>query len=90
MTSVFLGSFRSFYDDLRMRARRLLSRELGYRTIRPTSLVDEAYIKLSKGAPLHAGDSIAMTPVNSCSTPGREPTRSSTPCVSVIFRIEDG
>jgi RNA polymerase sigma factor (TIGR02999 family) len=44
------------YDDLRALARRQLRRELGERTMRPTSLVHEAYMKLSKGAALHAGD----------------------------------
>jgi RNA polymerase sigma factor (TIGR02999 family) len=44
------------YDDLRVLARRQLRRELGERTMRPTSLVHEAYMKLSKGAALHAGD----------------------------------
>jgi len=44
------------YEDLRVLARRQLRRELGERTMRPTSLVHEAYMKLSRGAALHAGD----------------------------------
>jgi RNA polymerase sigma factor (TIGR02999 family) len=44
------------YDDLRVLARRQLRRELGERTMLPTSLVHEAYMKLSRGAALHAGD----------------------------------
>jgi RNA polymerase sigma factor (TIGR02999 family) len=44
------------YDDLRLLARRQLRRELGARTMQPTSLVHEAYVKLSSGAALQAGD----------------------------------
>jgi RNA polymerase sigma factor (TIGR02999 family) len=44
------------YDDLRLIARRQLRRELGDRTMRPTSLVHEAYVKLSNAAALNAGD----------------------------------
>lgn len=44
------------YDDLRVLANRQLRRELGPRTMDPTSLVHEAYMKLAKGAALHAGD----------------------------------
>jgi RNA polymerase sigma factor (TIGR02999 family) len=44
------------YDDLRVLAQRQLRRELGERTMHPTSLVHEVYLKLSKGAVLHAGD----------------------------------
>jgi RNA polymerase sigma factor (TIGR02999 family) len=44
------------YDDLRVLAQRQLRRELGERTIHATSLVHEAYMKLSNGAPLQAGD----------------------------------
>jgi RNA polymerase sigma-70 factor (ECF subfamily) len=44
------------YDDLRVLARRQLRREFGERTMHPTSLVHEAYVKLSNGAALHAGD----------------------------------
>ena len=42
------------YDDLRAIARRQLGREFGERTMRPTSLVHEAYLKLSGGAALAA------------------------------------
>jgi RNA polymerase sigma factor (TIGR02999 family) len=44
------------YDDLRAVARRQLGRELGDRTMRPTSLVHEAYLKLSGGSALAARD----------------------------------
>jgi RNA polymerase sigma factor (TIGR02999 family) len=44
------------YDDLRALAGRQLRRELGPRTMEPTSLVHEAYMKLANGAALHAGD----------------------------------
>lgn len=44
------------YDDLRVLASRQLRRELGPRTMQPTSLVHEAYMKLAKGAVLYAGD----------------------------------
>jgi RNA polymerase sigma factor (TIGR02999 family) len=44
------------YEDLRLLAGRQLRRELGVRTMRPTSLVHEAYMKLANGAALHAGD----------------------------------
>jgi RNA polymerase sigma factor (TIGR02999 family) len=44
------------YDDLRMLAQRQLRRELGDRMMHPTSLVHEAYMKLSGGAALRAGD----------------------------------
>jgi RNA polymerase sigma factor (TIGR02999 family) len=44
------------YDELRVLANRQLRRELGERTMRPTSLVHEAYMKLSSGAALHASD----------------------------------
>jgi RNA polymerase sigma factor (TIGR02999 family) len=44
------------YDDLRVLARRQLRREFGERTMHPTSLVHEAYLKLSNGAALHAAD----------------------------------
>lgn len=43
------------YDDLRRVARRQLARERGSRTIQPTTLVHEAYIKLAGNAP-HARD----------------------------------
>ena len=39
------------YDDLRRLARRQLARELGSRTIQPTTLVHEAYLKLAGSAP---------------------------------------
>jgi len=39
------------YDDLRRLARRQLARERGSRTIQPTTLVHEAYLKLSRSAP---------------------------------------
>lgn len=44
------------YDDLRALARRQLHREFGARTMEPTSLVHEAYVKLSQGSALDAGD----------------------------------
>ena len=44
------------YDDLRVMAGRQLRRELGDRTMNPTSLVHEAYMKLARGGALHAGD----------------------------------
>ena len=44
------------YDDLRRLARRQLRRELGERTMHPTSLVHEVYMKLSNGVALHAAD----------------------------------
>jgi RNA polymerase sigma factor (TIGR02999 family) len=39
------------YDDLRRVARRQLAREHGARTIQPTTLVHEAYLKLAGNAP---------------------------------------
>ena len=39
------------YDDLRRLARRQLAREHGSRTIQPTALVHEAYLKLAGSAP---------------------------------------
>ena len=39
------------YDDLRRLARRQLARERGSRTIQPTTLVHEAYIKLAGNTP---------------------------------------
>jgi len=39
------------YDDLRRVARRQLAREHGPRTIQPTTLVHEAYLKLAGNAP---------------------------------------
>jgi len=44
------------YDDLRLIAGRQLRRELGHRTMHPTSLVHEAYVKLENSAALQAGD----------------------------------
>lgn len=44
------------YDDLRALARRQLGREHGPRTLQPTALVHEAYVKLSGGAALAASD----------------------------------
>lgn len=38
------------YDDLRLLARRQLGREFGERTLNPTALVHEAYLKLGAGA----------------------------------------
>jgi RNA polymerase sigma factor (TIGR02999 family) len=43
------------YDDLRLLARRQLAREYGERTLNPTALVHEAYLKLGTGAKV-AGD----------------------------------
>ena len=39
------------YEDLRRLARRQLARERGSRTIQPTTLVHEAYLKLARAAP---------------------------------------
>jgi RNA polymerase sigma factor (TIGR02999 family) len=39
------------YDDLRRLARRQLAREHGSRTVQPTTLVHEAYLKLAGSAP---------------------------------------
>ena len=39
------------YDDLRRLARRQLARERGTRTIQPTTLVHQAYLKLAGSAP---------------------------------------
>lgn len=39
------------YEDLRRLARRQLARERGSRTIQPTTLVHEAYLKLARSAP---------------------------------------
>jgi RNA polymerase sigma-70 factor, ECF subfamily len=44
------------YEDLRLIARRQLRREVGDRTMRPTSLVHEAYVKLTNASALNAGD----------------------------------
>lgn len=44
------------YDDLRKVARRQLRREYGSRTLDPTALVHEAYVKLASGARLSAND----------------------------------
>jgi RNA polymerase sigma factor (TIGR02999 family) len=44
------------YEDLRLIARRQLRRELGGRTMQPTSLVHEVYVKLKNAAALNAGD----------------------------------
>ncbi len=44
------------YEDLRALARRQLGREHGPRTLQPTALVHEAYVKLSGGAALAASD----------------------------------
>jgi RNA polymerase sigma factor (TIGR02999 family) len=43
------------YDDLRRLARRQLARERGARTLAPTTLVHEAYLKLARRVP-HAED----------------------------------
>jgi RNA polymerase sigma factor (TIGR02999 family) len=43
------------YDDLRLLARRQLGREYGERTLSPTALLHEAYLKLGTGA-MAAGD----------------------------------
>ena len=42
------------YEDLRRLARRQLGREHGDRTLNPTGLVHEAYLKLGGGAPVAA------------------------------------
>lgn len=39
------------YDELRALARRQLGREMGPRSIQPTTLVHEAYVKLSRNVP---------------------------------------
>jgi len=44
------------YDDLRVLATRQLQREFVSRTMHPTSLVHEAYIKLARCASMRAGD----------------------------------
>jgi len=44
------------YDDLRQIASRQLRREHGERTLHATALVHEAYVKLSAGGGLQAGD----------------------------------
>jgi RNA polymerase sigma factor (TIGR02999 family) len=44
------------YEDLRAIASRKLRREGGERTMRPTSLVHETYMKLSNGVAMRAGD----------------------------------
>lgn len=44
------------YDDLRRLARSRLKREFGARTLQPTALVHEAYLKLSAGAGVDAND----------------------------------
>lgn len=44
------------YDDLRRLARRQLQREFGARTLQPTALVHEAYLKLSSSSRLDAAD----------------------------------
>ena len=44
------------YDDLRVLARRQLQREFGERTMQPTSLVHDAYLKLANAGPLVAND----------------------------------
>lgn len=44
------------YDDLRRLARRRLQREFGARTLQPTALVHEAYLKLSSSTHLVATD----------------------------------
>ncbi len=44
------------YDDLRRVARQQLRREYGSRTLDPTALVHEAYVKLASGARLSAND----------------------------------
>jgi RNA polymerase sigma factor (TIGR02999 family) len=44
------------YDDLRVLANRQLRREFVPRTMQPTSLVHEAYMKLARGAAVQAGD----------------------------------
>lgn len=44
------------YDDLRMLARRRLGREFHARTLEPTALVHEAYLKMMGGATVDASD----------------------------------
>ena len=44
------------YDDLRLLATRQLQREFVARTMHPTSLVHEAYMKFARGASMQAGD----------------------------------
>jgi RNA polymerase sigma factor (TIGR02999 family) len=44
------------YDDLRRRAERELGREWGDRSVQPTTLVHEAYVKLAGGGALQAED----------------------------------
>lgn len=44
------------YDDLRELARRQLRRELQARTLEPTALVHEAYLKMSRGTSVDAID----------------------------------
>ena len=44
------------YDDLRQLAQKQLRREHGERTLHATALVHEAYVKLSAGEGLQAGD----------------------------------
>ena len=44
------------YDDLRLLAGRQLGRERGARTLRPTDLVHEAYLKIAGGGSLGAAD----------------------------------
>ena len=44
------------YDDLRVLATRQLRREYVSRTMHPTSLVHEAYMKFARGASIQAGD----------------------------------
>jgi RNA polymerase sigma factor (TIGR02999 family) len=44
------------YDDLRLLARRQLRREYHERTLHPTSLVHEAYMKLAGSSAIHAED----------------------------------
>lgn len=49
-----------FYDDLRELARRQLRREIGARTMHPTSLVHEAYMKLARGGALNAENRVHL------------------------------
>ena len=44
------------YDDLRRMARRHLAREHGERTLQPTTLVHESYLKLAAGGAVRAVD----------------------------------
>jgi RNA polymerase sigma factor (TIGR02999 family) len=44
------------YEDLRRLARRQLGRQFGSQSVRPTELVHEAYVKLSKGGAEAASD----------------------------------